>query len=53
MANKVSDKTKFFIATGLLEGLKRDLEHRFLSCPDCKWTLEYVEYALNTLDDMN
>ena len=51
--SKVSDKTKLFIALGLLEGLKLDLEHRLIQCPDCKWTLEYVNYAIATLDSLD
>ena len=47
--SKVSDKTKLFIAVGLLEGLKTDLENRLIKCPDCKWTLEYI----NLLDELS
>ena len=50
---KISDKTKVFLVAGLLEGLKRDLERRLLKCPDCKWTLEYINYTLNFIDDLN
>lgn len=50
---KISDKTKVFLVAGLLEGLKRDLERRLLKCPDCKWTLEYINYAINLLDELS
>lgn len=50
---KTSDKTKLFIAVGLLEGLKLDLESRLFKCPDCKWTLEYVNYAISFLDELS
>lgn len=51
--SKISDKTKLFMAVGLLEGLKVDLEKRLIKCPDCKWTLEYINYAISFLDDLS
>lgn len=51
--SKVSDKTKLFMILAMLEGFKRDLERRFTSCEDCKWDLEYVNYMLNTIDELN
>ena len=51
--SKISDKTKLFIAVGLLEGLKTDLENRLIKCPDCKWTLEYINYAIKLLDELS
>lgn len=51
--SKISDKTKLFLLTGLLEGLRRDLENRLIVCPDCKWTLEYVNYAIKFANELN
>lgn len=51
--SKIGDKAKLFIAVSLPEGLKRDLESRCIKCPDCKWTLEYIDYAINFLDGLD
>ena len=29
------------------------LENRLIKCPDCKWTLEYINYAINLLDELS
>lgn len=51
--SKISDKTKLFLIIGLIEGLKKDLEYRLIKCPDCKWTLEYINYIINFADGLN
>lgn len=48
-----SDKTKYFIALALIEGLKQDLQNRVIKCKDCEWTLHYVNYAINTLEELD
>lgn len=47
----ISDKTKLLLAISLLEGLKRDIEHRLYKCEDCEFTLTYVNYCLKILKD--
>lgn len=47
----IGDKTKLLLITSLLEGLKRDVEHRLYKCEDCEFTLTCVNYCLKILKD--
>lgn len=48
----MKDKTKTLILETYLQGLKTDLENRLVKCPECEYSIKYIEECFNKLNEL-
>ena len=48
----MNDKTKIEILKSYLTGLHTDLTNRLIKCPECEYSIKYIEECFERLDKL-